>query len=690
MKRVKTTCVYCGTGCQIYLIVDDKGKIVDTRPVMPPEFSPGNGKLCIKGWNVHEFVQHPDRLTDPMIRKNGKLEKVTWDEAIKYVADNFKKIMAEHPGDKRVLGCFSSAKCTNEENYAMQKFARTVFKTNNVDHCARLCHASTVAGLAASFGSGAMTNSIDEIADAEIILIIGSNTTEQHPLIGRRILEAQRKGGKLIVADPRSIPLGELAEERGGLVLHQRPGTDVAWMNAVMNVIISENLHNKEFIEKNTENFEEFKAEVMKMTPEIAQGITGIPKEKLIQCAHMIAKAKTVSLIYSMGITQHTTGVDNVRTTANLQMLCGNLGKRATGVNPLRGQQNVQGSCDMGALPNGFSGYQPVIDLPNREKMAKAWNIPVAEMDDKVGITVVEMLNSAHDGKLKGLYIMGENPMMSDPDTNHVLASLKKTFLVVQDIFPTPTTAVADVVLPAACFAEKDGTFTSTERRVQMVRKAVEPVGNAKPDWEIIGMIAKEMGYNGLSYKNVREIMDEVNKVTPSYAGITWDRLLTKEDGLQWPCKDPTHPGTKFLHADGKFTRGKGHFYAIPHKDPAEMPDKDYPFILTTGRILWQYHTGTMSRRSPTLNARAPEAYVEMNIEDTKKLGLADGEKVKVKSRRGEIEIKVKVTHRVSKGLIFIPFHFEEAPVNKLTIAALDPIAKIPEFKVCAAQVMKI
>jgi len=521
-------------------------------------------------------------------------------------------------------------------------------------------------------------------------LITGSNTNEQHPLIGRRILEALHKGGKLIVVDPRTIPLSELAEEHGGIVMHQRPGTDVAWMNAVMNVIINENLYNKEFVENNCENFDEFKAEVMKMTPEIAEGITGIPKQKLIDAAHMIAKAKSVSLIYSMGITQHTTGVDNVRSTANLQMLCGNIGKRATGVNPLRGQQNVQGSCDMGALPNGYSGYQPVTEPANREKMAKEWGIPVAEMDDKVGLTVVEMVNAAHDGKLKGLYIMGENPMMSDPDLHHVEAALKNVFLVVQDIFPTPTTALANVVLPAACFAEKDGTFTSTERRVQMVRKAVEPVGKSKPDWEIIGLIAKEMGYNGLSYKQVREIMDEVNRVTPSYAGITWDRLLTKEDGLQWPCKDPSHPGTKFLHADGKFTRGKGHFFAVPFKEPAELPDKEYPFILTTGRMLWQYHTGTMSRRSPTLNSRAPEAYVEMSITDATELGLVDGQKVKVKSRRGEITLKVKVTHRVNKGVIFIPFHFEEAAVNKLTIAALDPIAKIPEYKVCAAQVIKI
>lgn len=689
MKRVKTTCVYCGTGCQLYLVVSDDGKVVSTKPVMPPEFNPGEGKICIKGWNVHEFLHHPDRLTDPLIKKDGKFEKVSWDEAIKHVADNFKKILAENPGDKRVIACLSSAKTTNEPNFMMQKFARSVLKTNNVDHCARLCHASTVAGLAQSFGSGAMTNSIDDIAEADCLIITGTNTTEQHPLIGRRILEALHKGAKLIVIDPRTIPLSELAEQHGGLSLHQRPGTDVAWLNAMMNVIISEDLHDKDFVANHTEDFEALKEEVLKMTPEKAETITGIPKDKLIEAARTIAKAKNVSLIYSMGITQHTTGVDNVRSCANIQMLCGNMGRRGTGVNPLRGQQNVQGACDMGALPNGFSGYQPVTEPANREKMGKAWGIDPAEMDDKVGLTVVEVSNAAHAGTLKGLYIMGENPMVADPDTNHVREALKKPFLVVQDIFLTPTAQLADVVLPAACFAEVDGTFTSTERRVQLVRKAVDAPGNAKPDWEIIGLIAKAMGYDGLTYSHPSEIMAEINKLTPSYGGITWERLAAREDGLQWPCPNAEHPGTPVLHKGGAFTRGKGKFFAIPFKEPAELPDAEYPFILSTGRVLWHFHTGTMSRRSPTLNARCPEAYVEISVEDASKMGINDGDKVKVSSRRGAIDIKAKVTHRVSKGLIFIPFHFEEAAANILTNPALDPIAKIPEFKVCSANVQK-
>ena len=688
MEKVKTTCVYCGTGCQIYLKVQD-GKIVDTKPVRDG-FNPGLGKLCIKGWNVHEFIHHPDRLTEPMIRKNGTLVEVSWDEVINYIAENFKKIMEENPGNKKVLGFLSSAKCTNEENYVMQKFARTVFKTNNVDHCARLCHSSTVAGLAAAFGSGAMTNSIDEIADADVIFITGSNTNEQHPLIGKRILTALSKGAKLVVADPRTIPLSELATDHDGIEINQRPGTDVALMNGMMNVIINENLHDKEFIDNYCENFEEFKEEVMKMTPEKAAEITGVKKEKIIDAARIIGNGKAVSLIYSMGITQHTTGVDNVKSTANLQMLCGNMGKWGTGVNPLRGQQNVQGACDLGALSNVFSGYQKVTEADKREKMAKEWGIDVNEMDDEVGLTVTEMVNEACDGNLKGLYVMGENPMMSDPDINHVRKGLKKVFLVVQDIFPTPTTELADVVLPAASFAETDGTFTSTERRIQLIRQVIPPVGNSKHDWEIIGLIAKAMGYDGLLYSHPKEILSEINRVTPIYCGITWERLNATDTGFQWPCPDENHPGTIFLHKDGKFSRGKGHFHAIPFKEPAELPDADYPMILSTGRMLWHYHTGTMSRRSATLNARVPEGYVEISPDDAVKMSIVDGQKVKVKSRRGEITIKAKVTDRVKKGLIFIPFHFEEAPANILTINAVDPVAKIPEYKVCAARIEKL
>ncbi|NVM17189.1 MAG: formate dehydrogenase subunit alpha [Candidatus Lokiarchaeota archaeon] len=692
MEKVLTTCVYCGTGCQVYLKVQN-GKVVDTKPVRDG-FNPGKGKLCIKGWSLHEFIHSPERLTDPLIKKNGKFEKVSWDEAIQYCADNFKKIMKENPDDKRVLACLSSAKCTNEENYAMQKFARAVFKTNSVDHCARLCHASTVAGLAASFGSGAMTNSLDEISDADVIYVTGSNTNEQHPLIGKRILESVHKGGTLIVADPRTIPLSEIANDHEGIVMNQWPGTDVALLNGMMNYIISNDLHDKDFIEKYCENFEAFKEEVMKMSPAMAADICGVKEDDIIKAAKTIANAKACSLIYSMGITQHTTGTDNVKSTANLQMLCGNMGKWGTGVNPLRGQQNVQGACDLGALSNVFSGYQKVIDPEARKKMADIWNINVDDMDTEVGRTVVEIMNDAYDGKLKGLWVMGENPMVSDPDINHVREGLKKVFLVVSDIFMTPTAELADVVLPAASFAETDGTFTSTERRIQLIRKAVDPVGNSISDWEIISLMAQAMGYDGLNYSHPKEIDDEINKTTPIYAGITWERLNSKRDGLQWPCRDISSPGTIFLHKDGAFVRGKGHLnvcsYIPPKEGDPKVDDPEYPLVLSTGRVLWHFHTGTMSRRSPTLHARVPEGYIEISIEDANEMGIVDGEKVKVSSRRGEVITKAKVTHRVRKGLIFMPFHFKEAAANVLTNPVLDPTAKIPEFKVCSAKVEKL
>lgn len=689
MKKVKTTCVYCGTGCQVWLKIDNNGKVVDTKPVRDA-FNPGHGKLCIKGWALHEFINSPDRLTDPMIRKDGNLVKVSWDEAIECVALKFKSIIKENPGNNRVLGFFSSAKCTNEENFVMQKFARAVCHTNSVDHCARLCHSSTVVGLGAAFGSGAMTNSIDEIKDADVLFIIGSNTLEAHPLIGTQLFYALKKGAKLIVADPRMISISELAVESGGIAINHKPGTDVALLNGIMNVIINENLQDQDFIDKNCENYSIFRDEIMKMSPEKTSEITGVPKQKIIESARIIGKAKTVSVLYSMGITQHTTGVDNVKSIANLQMLCGNIGKWATGVNPLRGQQNVQGACDMGALPNVFPGYQKVTDPEIREKFAKAWGIKTEEMDDQIGYTLIEMINEAYNGNIKAIWVMGENPMVSDPDINHVREALKKIFLVVQDIFMTPTAQLADVILPGASFAETDGTFTNTERRIQMVRRAIEPVGNAKYDWKIVGLVAKRMGYDGLTYSHVIEINREITQHTPIYGGITWDRLLSDEKGLQWPCPDTSHPGTVFLHKDGKFTRGKGLFHAVEFKEPAEIPDEEYPFILSTGRILWHFHTGTMTRRSPTLNERIPEGYVEINGLDAKALNIKDGEMVEVSSRRGEIKIKCKVTPRVMKGMIFIPFHFEEAAANVLTNPALDPVAKIPELKTCAVNVKKI
>jgi len=527
-----------------------------------------------------------------------------------------------------------------------------------------------------------MTNSIEELENSDVILLTGTNTTEMHPVIASYMKRAVRKGRtKIIVVDSRRIDMVDHAE----MWLRMKPGSDVAWLNGMMNVIIAEGLYAKEYVAERTEGFEELKKVVATYTPEKVEQISGIPKDDLIAAARLYAKAPAAAIVYAMGITQHINGTDGVKSVANLAMLCGNVGIESGGVNPLRGQNNVQGACDMGCLPNVFPAYQPVVSPENRDKFAKAWG--VASLPEKAGLTIVEVLNAAIDGKVKALYVMGENPMMSDPDLHHVEEALKALdFLVVQDIFLTETAKLADVVLPAACFAEKDGTFSNTERRVQMVCKAVEPPGEARTDWEVICGIAARMGYP-MNYANAEEIFKEIAAVTPSYAGIDYQRLA--KGGLQWPCPTKEHPGTKFLHKD-KFVRGKGLFHAIEWIPPAEPTDAEYPFLLITGRVLYQYHTGTMTRRSVGLNERYAECLIEISPEDANKLSIKDGEKVRVKSRRGAIEAKVTIGDVPDAGTIFIPFHFNEAAANLLTIAALDPVAKIPEYKVCAVKVEKI
>ena len=537
-----------------------------------------------------------------------------------------------------------------------------------------------MAGLAAAFGSGAMTNSIDDIGTADVILITGSNTTEMHPIIALEVKKAVKRGSKLIVVDPRQIEIVNFAD----IWLRQRPGTDVAWINGFMHIIIKEELYDKKFVEERTEGFEELKETVEKYTPEYVEKITGIPKDELIEAARLYAKADRATILYAMGITQHISGTDNVKSLANLAMLTGNVGREGTGVNPLRGQNNVQGACDMGALPNVFPGYQKVTDDKIREKFEKAWGV---KLSGKVGLPVTEMIDAIEEGKIKALYIMGENPALSDPDLQHVLSCLKKLdFLVVQDIFLTETAELADVVLPGCSFAEKDGTFTNTERRIQLIRKAIKPIGNSKPDWEIICELSKRMGYE-MNYSHPREIMDEISSLTPIYGGIKYYRL--ENGGLQWPCLDETHPGTKILHKD-KFARGKGKFHAIEYIEPAELPDDEYPFLLSTGRVLAHFHTGTMTRKVKAIDWLIPECLVEMNPIDAEELDIFDQDKVRITSRRGSIEAKVFLTERVPPKMIFIPFHFKEAAANILTISALDPVAKIPEYKVAAVKIEKI
>jgi formate dehydrogenase alpha subunit len=538
-----------------------------------------------------------------------------------------------------------------------------------------------VTGLVTAFGSGAMTNSFDDIAeDSQVYFIIGSNTTENHPVLGMRIRQAvKRRGAKLIVCDPRSIPITDFAT----LHIRQKPGTDIALLNGIMHVLITEELYDKQFVEERTEGFEELKAKVMEYSPERAAEICGVTPEEIIEAAHMLAENRPGALLYAMGITQHTTGHQNVLSCANLQMILGNMGVPGGGVNPLRGQNNVQGACDMGALPNVFPGYQKVIAEEVVQKFEQAWD--VTGMDNKVGLTVTEMLNGAEKGTFRALYVLGENPMISDPDLNHAEHCLRSLdFLVVQDIFLTETATLADVVLPGISWAEKLGTFTNSERRVQFVRPAVPAPGEAKPDWWIIGEIARRMGNDGLTYDSPREIMEEISHVTPIYGGTLYHRI--GDMGLQWPCPDADHPGTPILHV-GKFSRGLGQLSAVDWQPPAEEPDERYPFIFTTGRVLYHFHTCSMSRRSEGLDAIYPEAVVEINTDDASKLGVADGDVVRVASRRGEIQAKALVSGKTEPGVVFMPWHFAEAAANKLTIAALDPVGKIPEYKVCAVRV---
>jgi formate dehydrogenase alpha subunit len=519
-----------------------------------------------------------------------------------------------------------------------------------------------------------MTNSVPELEDADCILVTGSNTTENHPLISARLLRA----GRLIVVDPRRVHLARLAD----LHARPRPGTDVVWIHGLVHVILAEGWEDKEFIAARTEGLEALRECVAAYPPERVEEITDIPRDQLVEMARSFATAERAAIVYAMGITQHATGTDNVLALANLALVTGNVGKRSTGVNPLRGQNNVQGACDMGCLPNVFPGYQKVTDPAVRAKFEEAWRVTLPA---EPGLTLVEMMNAAADGALDALYVMGENPVVSDPDALHVRKALERLdFLVVQDIFLTETAELADVVLPASTFAERDGTLTSTDRSVQRVRPAVDPPGEAWPDWRILCALAARCDKPGFAYESPAEIFDEMARLTPIYAGMSWERL--ESEWLRWPCRTPDDPGTEFLYADG-FAGGRGRFTPVEYKEPVEMPDPQFPFLLTTGRLMFQYHTGTMTRRSRSLDREASEAYVELHPADARELEVGDGERVRLASRRGGIEVKARVTRTVSRGLVFLPFHFAESAANVLTHRTLDPVAKIPEYKVCAVSV---
>lgn len=684
-KKVRTTCPYCGVGCQVLLFIQN-GKIVRTEGV--EDVMPNDGRLCIKGRFGLDYVHSKDRLTKPLIKKNGEFVEASWEEATDLIAEKFNAIKEKY-GSEALAG-YGSAKCTNEDNYIFQKFIRIAFGNNNLDYCTRLCHASTVTAMLKSLGSGAGSNSIEDFATTDCLFVIGNNIIETHPVTATFAKNGQYKGNKIIVCDPRWTKMVDYAD----VWLQPRMGTDVALLNGLMHVIIKENLIDEDFIQSRVEGgmkaFEQLKSLVQKYTPEETERITRVPKSKITKAARIYAGASKAMIATGMGLSQQVVGTHMVFSLINMMLITGQIGKEGAGIDPPRGQNNVQGVTDIGVSPINYPGYIPVSDETNRRKMAKLWNVEYEKLPAEPGLTTVEIMHAAHDEKIKGMYIMGENPMMTDPDLNHTEEALKKLdFLVVQDIFPTETTPFADVILPASSFAEKDGTFVNSDRRTLRVRKAVEMPGEAEEDWKIIMNIARKMGYNLGEYKNAKEIFEEIRKATPIMAGITYKRI--ENEGIQWPCPDENHPGTKTLFLDQfKTPSGLGILNPVNHSEQKEKPSKEFPFLLNTGRILYQYHTSTMSRRNKSLNDFANEPYVLMNPLDAEKRGFENGDKVKIHNNRGMLETNIRVDDGIAEGELFMPFHFHEAKVNILTRGELDPYSKIPSFKYSACQVEKV
>lgn len=675
-QKIPTTCPHCGTGCQMNLLVKNN-RLVGVEPL---DGLANKNLLCVKGkFASYKFVGSGDRLTEPLIKRNGIFEPASWEEALTLVSSKFNEIKAENGPD--ALAGFSCSRATNEDNYVFQKMVRAAFGTNNVDNCARVCHSASVHGLAQTLGSGAMTNPIADITeDVDMILLVGSNPEEAHPVIGAQIRQAIQKGTQVVVVDPRKINL----VKDSALYLQVQAGTNVAFANGMMHVILKEGLADRHFIEERTEGFLDLEKMVADYTPEKVAEICHIHPEDLIQAARMYAKAEKAPIIYCLGVTEHSTGTEGVMSMSNLAMLVGKVGKPGCGVNPLRGQNNVQGACDMGCMPYDFPGYQKVNNPEVIDKFEKAWHVP---LNRNTGLTSTKVLPAVTAGNVKGLYIFGEDPIVTDPDTGHVRQALESLeFLVVQELFMTETAAYADVVLPGISYAEKDGTFTNTERRVQRIRKAVEPRGQAREDYEIFCEVMTRMGYP-CAYESAKEIMEEISAVTPSFGGINYERL--EKESLQWPCRSLTDPGTPIMHV-GSFARGKGLFKAIPYKQAQELPDEEYPYLMSTGRMLYHYNTRAMTGRTEGINQIANHSYIEINAVDAQALGIQEGDKVEVHSRRGKIETYAAVGNRVFPQEVFMTFHFPDGNVNEITNAVFDDIATIPEYKVCAVAIKPV
>jgi len=693
-RIVRTTCPYCGVGCQIDLNIKDD-KIISTGA--PDSTAPNYGRLCVKGRYGTDFTHHPARLKRPLIRKDldsGKrvavglegFREASWEEALNLaaqrIADTYKKF------GPSAFGTFCCAKATNEDNYIFQKFVRSVLKTNNIDHCARLCHAASVAGLQKAIGSSAMSNSLAEMKNLEVFIVTGSNTTETHPVIGTFLKEAVLKNGaKLIVIDPRKIEMTDCAS----LHLQHRPGTDVAIFQAMANVILTKRLYNKDFIDSRTEGFETYAAGLDDYTPQWAESITGVPAEDIQEAARIYAGAKAAAVFWGMGISQSVHGTDNSLSLANLALLCGHLGRPGTGLNPLRGQNNVQGCSDSGGLPGVYPGYQIVGDPEIQHKFEKKWK---TNLNSKPGLTTMEMSDAVASELITDYLIMGENPILSEPDIRKTIHHFSKlSNVIIIDIFLNETGEYGDIIFPALCFAEKEGTFTNSDRRVQLIRAAFEPPGEARADWQILQELAirveTKLGRKTMdrfNFESTADIWDEMAELVPAFGGITHKRL-DRESGLHWPCPDDAHPGTPYLFAE-TFPRGRGLFHSLRLRLESEAVTSEYPYILSTGRVLYHWHGRTMTGRS-VLDKICPNAKVEMHPDDAENEGFTDGEIVEVASTRGSIAAELSITERSPRGVLFIPFHFAKAAANELTRDLRDPDAKIPDYKISAVKIEK-
>ncbi len=696
-RIVPTTCPYCGVGCNLELHIKDDFVYKVTSPF---DAVVNHGNLCVKGRFGYDFVYNKDRITTPLIRKTAQepgartqafdrdqWHEASWDEALDYAAGRLVEIYRRDGADAMAVYC--CAKATNEDNYLLQKLFRALFRSNNVDHCTRLCHAGSVVALQMAIGSSAMSNTAAEVIHSDVFLITGSNTAETHPIIALQMKAAvANHGAKLIVVDPRRVEMVNWA----ALWLPEKPGTDVPLFSAMAHVIIKEELYNRDFIERRAEGFAEFVKSMEKFTPAYAESISGVDRNLIVEAARMYATAKNAAIYWALGIPEHSHGTDNAMSLIHLALLTGHIGRQGTGLNPLRGQNNVQGASDSGAMPWHYPGYQRVDDETAARKFEHAWNSEPGSLNRRLGLTTTEIMSAVGPGGVRALHLMGENPMMSEPNLNHTRHKMEQLeFLVAQDLFINESDAYADVFLPAASWAEKEGTFTNTDRRVQRVRKALEPRGQSRADWQIICDLAQRIEKKlsrpqtaFWAYQSPAEVLEEMGRLVPEYAGVKYSRI--EKEGLQTPVWDGNHPGTPYLFAE-TFPSGKGKFHPLEYVPSVEMPDDEYPFILTTGRLLEHWHGGTLTRHSK-LDELYPEARIEINPADAARLRIEDGQPVRVSSRRGSIVLRAWVTQRATVGVVFIPMHFVEAAANLLTLDTLDPLAKIPEYKACAVRVV--